>query len=299
MSEFILNTPVAFIIFNRPETTQKVFNEIRKAKPPVLLVIADGPRTNREGEAEKCTAARAVIQQVDWQCQVIKNYSEVNLGCKMRVSSGIDWVFETVEEAIIMEDDIVPGPDFFRYMQELLQRYRNNNQVMMISGSNMQFGSKKVEHSYFFSRYCFIWGWGTWRRAWKHYDVNMGKWPELKDTDWLFSILNKKGPSSQWKNYFDRLFEGKIDTWDGQWMFACWLANGLSIHPNVNLITNIGFGNDATHTTGNSILSNMKAEELLFPLNHPCEVARNASIDNFIERILFSNSIFSRVHSAD
>src|SRR5665648_587346 len=169
MSNFQLKTPVAFIIFNRPETTRRVFAEIAKARPTKLLVIADGPRATHPDDAEKCAVVRAIIDGVDWDCEVLKNYSDVNLGCKRRVSSGLDWVFDTVEEAIILEDDCLPHPTFFRFCEEMLAKYRDDKRIAMISGDNFQFGKKRTEYSYYFSRYTHIWGWASWRRAWDNY----------------------------------------------------------------------------------------------------------------------------------
>ena len=152
------STPVAFIIFNRPDTTKRVFAEIAKARPPKLLVIADGPRADHPADVEKCAAVRAIIDGVDWDCEVLKNYSDVNLGCKRRVSSGLDWVFDTVEEAIILEDDCLPHPTFFRFCEEMLEKYRDDKRIAMISGDNLQFGRKRTGYSYYFSRYPHIWG---------------------------------------------------------------------------------------------------------------------------------------------
>src|SRR6185369_14461868 len=170
MADWALTTPVAFIIFNRPDTTEKVFAEIARARPPKLLVIADGPRAGRAGEADRCAATRAIIDRVDWDCKVLTNYSDVNLGCKNRVASGIDWVFEQVPEAIILEDDCLPDPTFFRFCEELLIRYREDERISQICGANFQFGRKRSNDSYYFSRYNHIWGWASWRRAWQHYD---------------------------------------------------------------------------------------------------------------------------------
>jgi hypothetical protein len=165
MADFQLTTPVAFLIFNRPDTTAKVFEAIRQAKPPKLLVVADGPRPDRPDDIEKCKAARGVVEQVDWDCEVLRNYSDVNLGCKKRVSSGLDWVFNTVEEEIILEDDCLPHPTFFRFCEELLDYYRHDERIMVISGDNFQFGRNCTEYSYYFSRYNHCWGWSTWRRS--------------------------------------------------------------------------------------------------------------------------------------
>jgi len=175
----MLRTPVVLIIFNRPPTTERVFAEIAKARPQKLFVVADGPRPERSGEAEKCAAARAVIDRVDWECEVLRNYAEVNLGCRQRPPTGISWVFEQVAEAIILKDDCVPHPTFFRFCEELLEKYREDERVMHISGSNFQPGYTRGPFSYYFSRFNPIWGWASWRRAWQHYDLNMKLWAEL------------------------------------------------------------------------------------------------------------------------
>jgi SAM-dependent methyltransferase len=261
-SSWILTTPVTLIIFNRPETTVKVFEAIRQAKPSKLLVIADGPRNDRPDDIENCQAARAIVEQVDWDCEVLRNYSEVNLGCRKRVVSGLDWVFEQVEEAIILEDDCLPHPTFFRYCQELLEKYRNEPRIMMISGDNFQFGRNQTEYSYYFSRYGHIWGWATWKRSWILHDDSMASWPKLRDTQWLTNILNNEKAVSFWSRNFQGVYDG-FNTWDYPWLFTLWSHHGLTILPNVNLISNIGFGYAGTHTqTSESPLSNMS----VFPL---------------------------------
>ncbi len=180
VSNSLIKTPVVVIIFKRTDTTEKVFEAIRLAKPPKLFVIADGPRADHPGEAEKCEAARAIIERVDWECEVLKNYSDTNLGCAKRVSSGLDWVFSNVEEAIILEDDCVPHLTFFPFCEELLEKYRYDTRIASISGQNVQFGRERTNYSYYFSRYNHCWGWATWRRAWQHFDFDMKLWPEIK-----------------------------------------------------------------------------------------------------------------------
>ncbi|WMW24311.1 hypothetical protein RE474_09415 [Methanolobus sediminis] len=288
MSDFHLRTPVAFIIFNRPETTKKVFAEIAKAKPPKLLVIADGPRANHPGEEEKCNAARSIINNVDWECEILTNYSDVNMGCKRRVSSGLNWVFDIVEEAIILEDDCLPHPTFFRFCDELLEKYRNDERIAMISGDNFQFGRKRTEYSYYFSRYPHIWGWASWRRSWKKYDVDMKIWPEIKKNNWLQDILENKKVVKHWTKKFDYVYDGKIDTWDTQWLFSRWINNELAILPNVNLISNIGFGPNAMHTKYKTRISEMDIEPTRFPILHPPYVIRDRIADNYTEKNDFS-----------
>lgn len=290
MADWQLNTPVVLIIFNRPDTTAKVFQAIRQAKPSQLLVIADGPRPEKLGEAEKCAATRAIIDRIDWDCEVLKNYSEINLGCEQRVSSGLDWVFQTVETAIILEDDCLPHPTFFRFCAELLAKYRDEPRVMAISGDNFQFDqNSETDKSYYFSRYPHCWGWATWRRAWQHYDVKMTQWPQVRQTDWLPNILPDVESVKYWSTIFEKVYSVGLNTWDYAWTFTCWMHRGLTILPNVNLVSNIGFGAEASHTKDvNSIFANMPVNEINFPLLHPTAIARNILADDFTEKIVFS-----------
>lgn len=280
-----LNTPVALIIFNRPATTRRVFDAIRHVRPQQLLVIADGPRLDRSGEGELCAAARAIVDEVDWPCDVQTNFAAVNLGCKGRVSSGLDWVFRSVEEAIILEDDCLPHPSFFRYCAELLDRYRNDERVMHIGGANFQFGRRHGVASYYFSRYAHVWGWACWRRAWQHYDVTLNRWPALKTE--ILSQFEKPAEAEFWGFVLDQVRQGKIDTWDYQWSLACMANRGLATVPNVNLVSNIGFGADATHTAEIGELANMLAEPLESPIVHPECVERVNEADARVQSIFF------------
>ena len=292
MKGFQLSTPVAFIIFNRPDMTARVFEAIRQAEPPQLLVIADGPRPDQPGDVEKCAAARSVVDQVDWPCEVLTNYSEVNLGCKRRVSSGLDWVFETVEEAIILEDDCLPHPSFFRFCEELLERYRDDERVAMISGDNFQFGRSCTAYSYYFSRYTHIWGWASWRRAWNNYDVDMELWPQIRDGNWLNDLLHDGKLVRYWTNIFERVYRGEIDTWDYQWAFVCLMHRGFTILPSVNLVSNIGFAMDATHTDSRSRLSALEICEMKFPLKHPPFLICDSQADKYtFDEFLYLNLV--------
>lgn len=283
-----LNTPVGFIIFNRPEVTRRTFEEIAKARPPKLLVIADGPRAARPGESEKCLAARAVIDQVDWDCEVLTNYSDVNLGLKRRISSGIDWVFENVEEAIILEDDCLPHPSFFRFCEDLLEKYRDDPRVMMISGNNFLPGRGEEAQSYFFSRYPHIWGWATWRRAWRHYDVEMKNWPALRDSSMILDALGDAAAAAYWRYTLENVALGYLNTWSYQWMVACWAQNGFSVTPCVNLVSNIGYGAEATNLKkGDEKGENLPIFEMKFPLRHPAYFVRNREADSFIGKHIF------------
>ena len=287
MDKFNLKTPVCLIIFKRPETTEKVFEAIREAKPPKLLVIANAPRPNKPEDIAKCAAAQAIINRVDWNCEVFRKYSDIHLNCREQVCSGLNWVFDLVEEAIILEDDCVPHPTFFRFCEELLERYRDNEQIMVIAGDNFQFGHNRQEYSYYFSRYNHTWGWATWRRAWRHYDNEMKLWPTVQDGNWLMNILQDSDAAIYWSNIFQSVYHG-FDTWDFPWTFANWIHHGLSILPNVNLVSNIGFGSDATHTKDQSKFANIPTEEITFPLQHPPCMIRNIEADDFTEKTMFS-----------
>jgi hypothetical protein len=291
-----LTTPIAFIVFNRPDTTAKVFEAIRQAQPPKLLIIADGARPDRIGEAEKCQQVREICDRVDWECEVLKNYSDLNLGCKKRVSSGLDWVFREVEEAIILEDDCVPEPTFFQFCQELLERYHYDNRIMAISGNNFQFGIKRTDHSYYFSSYCHAWGWATWRRAWQYFDVDMNLFPVIKNTNWLETILKNKRSIKYWQNNFERACNKQQSSiWDYQWQFACWTQNGLIVLPSVNLVSNIGFGEDSTNTKSKSLLTNMATGVLTFPIQHPNFLIRDIDADNFTEENFYSTGFINKI----
>ncbi|KAM3110492.1 glycosyltransferase family 2 protein [Phormidesmis sp. 146-33] len=289
-------TPVAFLIFNRPHTTARVFEAIRQAKPTQLLVVADGPRSNRAGEAEQCAAVRAIIDQVDWDCDVLKNYSDVNLGCKQRVATGLDWVFEQVEEAIILEDDCLPDSTFFPFCEALLDRYRDDLRIMTISGNNFQFGRRRTPHSYYFSCYPHIWGWATWRRAWQQYDLEMQQWETLRDDNWLNDWLGDKNAARYWTKMFQTFYENKIDTWDFAWIYSCWLQSGLTVLPHVNLVSNIGFDSVATHTRDvESAFANLPSTEMEFPLQHPPFMIRDRQADQFTEKTHFNPRLLSKI----
>lgn len=296
MSEFQLKTPVAFIIFNRPDTTERVFAEIAKAKPPKLLVVADGARVNCPGEAEKVAAVRAIIDRVDWDCEVLTNFSEVNLGCKVRVSSGIDWVFEQVGEAIILEDDCLPDTSFFRFCQEMLVRYRHDQRIGMISGDNFQFGRRYGVDSYYFSKYVHIWGWATWRDRWAgSYDVTMAKWPRVRDEGRLADMVGDRGEARYWGKIFERVYRGGIDTWDYQWVFANWVEGRANVMPSLNLISNIGFGPAATHTMEVGKLADIERKSMPFPLAHPTRVFKNLRADEFTDFLCFRVSLVRKI----
>ncbi|WP_036478222.1 hemolytic protein HlpA [Myxosarcina sp. GI1] len=290
-----MKTPVVLLIFNRPDTTEKVFEAVRQAKPPKLLVVADGARSDRPDEAEKCAAARTIIDRVDWDCEVLTDYSNLNLGCKLRVSTGLDWVFSQVEEAIILEDDCVPDPSFFRFCEELLDYYRSDRRIMAISGDNFQFGRRRTKYSYYYSRYNHCWGWATWGRAWEHYDIKMSLWQEIKEGNWLEYILGDTKAVNYWRKIFQLTYDEQINSWAYRWTFACWLQNGLTVLPEVNLVSNIGYATEGTHTVNKKdSMANLPRGEISFPLQHPPYIIRHAEADNFTQSKIFGKTFLVR-----
>jgi len=285
-----MRSPVLFLVFNRPETTRQVFQAIRLAKPPKLYIAADGPRVGREAEERACIEVRQIASAVDWPCEVKTLFRSSNLGCKHGVSSGVSWFFSHEPEGIILEDDVLPLPTFFDFCEELLERYRNDVRVSMVTGSNLVSNSFHVDESYFFSYYCNIWGWASWRRAWQHYDVAMTEWPSWRDAGGLAKISGGKWLfQSYWRKILDNVYDGKIDTWDYQWLFACWRVGGLTVMPAVNQIRNLGFGADATHTKDDAprLVLELQTQPLKFPLIHPEAVACNFGADDYIGSKVF------------
>lgn len=288
MSDFQLSTPVAFLIFNRPDTTARVFDAIRQARPPKLFVIADGPRSNRPDDIQKCSDTRSIIEQIDWPCEVFANYADTNLGCKKRVSSGLTWVFERVPEAIILEDDCLPHCTFFRYCEEMLNHFRENKSIAHISGANFQVKQLAPKYSYYYSQYPHVWGWASWRRAWKEYDVNMDLWKSSRNKERFLDKFTTIKEKSFWKWTWEEVAMNRIDTWDYQWMFACTAAGYTCVTPMVNFVQNIGFGNNATHTNEKNKAMMKKMEGISFPLTHPSNHMIDRTADIITSRLFFS-----------
>jgi len=269
MNKNNFKTPILFLIFNRPDTTQIVFNEIKKIKPSKLYVAADGPRQDNENDKINCLEVRNIIeQQIDWDCEVKKLFREKNLGCKIAVSSAINWFFENEEMGIILEDDCLPDKSFFYFCEELLNKYKNDERVMMISGLNYFNNKLEIEESYFFANYPIIWGWASWRRAWEKYKINMDNWEEFYRKDYLNYIYNNKRFVKFVQSLFDATIKNIIDTWDIQWYYSILINNGLCIIPKYNLVMNIGV--TGTHVTEKSKVHYMPIKEIdIHNIIHP------------------------------
>jgi hypothetical protein len=261
-----MRSPVLIIAFNRPETTRRVFAAVREAKPPRLYVAVDGPRPGRSGEAERCEEVKRIATSVDWPCEVMTLVRRENLGCRFGPSTAITWFFEHELEGIILEDDCLPSPSFFRYCDQLLESYREDQRVFLISGHNRRDTWKPERHDYFFSNYGGIWGWASWRRAWSHFDGDMADLDACAESGLFENLLGRRGGRARLAA-FRRVRARSQDAWDYQWGFARHKNSGLACVPSRNLIQNIGYGPDATHTL-ESPSKVVALHELQFPLRH-------------------------------
>jgi hypothetical protein len=263
-----IKTPIVFFIFRRPELTEQVFEYIRQSQPSTLFVVADGPRLHRPEDSELCEKTRNIIKQVDWKCKVLTDFSDVNLGCKNRIVSGLNWVFSQVDEAIILEDDCLPSASFFPFCETMLEYYRHDQRTMMISGTNSGLIPPDYPYSYYGSSLARVWGWATWKRAWSHFDLAMEHWPEFKKLGLIDTFCNDEFYKNYWIDELDKVYSGALDSWSYIWMYSYWKQHGLSIVPKYNLVSNLGFGVDSTHTSYLSGLENLPTQEIS-TIHHP------------------------------
>jgi hypothetical protein len=272
-----------------------VFSAIAKARPTRLLIVADGPRKGTADEAERCSEVRDIVGKVDWPCKVETNFATENLGCQERVISGLNWAFSCVEEAIILEDDCLPHPTFFPFCEELLARYRGDSRIAMISGDNFVERHVTQESSYFFSRMAHIWGWATWRPAWQLYDRHLQHWPEIKAANLLGEIFRSERIGAHWTRIFDSMYAGTgPNTWDYQWTYTILTNNTLAIAPRLNLVENIGFSGDGTHTAVANPNFQLKARGMEFPLRHPLAMIPSRSLDHRDQMLWLPGPLLSR-----
>lgn len=285
--------PVLLIIFNRPEKVSVLLKILREIKPEKIYVAADGPRENNPSDINKIKECKKLVDSIDWDCKINKNYSEKNLGLSERMESAIDWLFKNEEVGIIFEDDCVPHPDFFEFVNILLNYYKNNEEIMIISGSNFQDGKKRGDASYYFSRYGYIWGWATWKRAWLNYDKNLEHLPSFIENDSINELFGDPREQKQWIENFTNKYKDPYTkkerlTWATTWLFSMFNKKGIAIIPNVNLVQNIGFGDDSTHTRGRGKKHSIKSSGIQ-EIKHP----QNIIIDKQADTYLFKRNHLS------
>lgn len=278
MEDNRFSTPILFIIFNRPNTARAVFEEIRKIRPRQLFVAADGPRPFRADDIEKCQQTKDILKGIDWDCELKTFFRESNVGCGLNVAESISWFFSYVDKGIIMEDDIIPHPEFFPFCTQMLERYENDESVSAINGF---YGENLpcTDNSYFFRTDFSGWGWATWKRVWDKFDFFL--------RDYSLQELKKALHRNHFcrKECFDKIDQylltrkGKADSWD--WQFRLYLLkwNSFVLTPNLNMVKCIGYGDDSTHFKGRTAPTH--AVHPIFPLRHPekveCAAQKNDS----------------------
>lgn len=270
----MLNTPVLFIVFNRPDTTARVFEAIRQAKPKQLFVAADGPRPNKDGEKERCEIVRQIATKVDWDCELRTLFRSENRGCGRGPAEAITWFFENVEQGIILEDDCLPDQSFFWFCEELLEYYKYDERIMHITGNNFQFGEVIGVASYYSSIYTHNWGWATWKRAWAKFEYILKDVKIFTTSQSFYDLFSSDSERKFWQKSFSGLNGENYDVWDIQWQYCIQKNNGISLIPNKNLVSNIGFGQDATHTYDcDSLLSKISTSSISV-ITHLKEIER-------------------------
>lgn len=283
----MLETPILYIVFNRPDVTSQSFSMLAQIKPTRLYIAADGPRASRETDAKLCDEVKQITENITWPCTVKRLYQPVNLGCGKAVSNAITWFFEQEAQGIIIEDDIIPNESFFAFATEMLNKYRDDQSIMHINGCNFQSGVPRSDGSYYFSAFPHVWGWASWRRAWKHYDFNLSDLNYFYNLKKINTYFKPKHIQNHWLEIFFKMNRKWLDTWDYQWNYAIWNNAGKVITPNVNLIRNIGFGEAATHTTDtNSKFANLETQALQ-SIIHPSSLLINERAD--IETYIYCN----------
>ncbi len=288
-----MDTPVLLLVFNRLEPAERVLNKIKEARPEKLFISADGPRESVLGEKEKCEKLRTtLLQKVDWPCEVQTLFQDQNLGCGKGVSTGITWFFENVEKGIVLEDDCLPDASFFNYCEVLLDKYQDDKRIWSIQGVNHQDGMKRGKASYYFSFNNHVWGWASWSDRWDKYEFMI----EEADESIIKKYLANPEVDRYGLHYYKSVLTSldRIDTWDYQWLYTMWRNNGLAVIPNVNLVSNVGHSEGATHTTESDKFAN-KPTYNIGEIVHPEKIERDLEADAYdLKKMLNKPSLLRR-----
>ena len=291
-SPVFLKTAVLLLVFNRPSTTKLVFEKLRQIKPLRLYIASDGAREGHESEKVRVEEVRKITTSIDWPCQVKTLFRDKNLGCKKGVSSAITWFFEYEIQGIILEDDCLPHLDFFTFCEDLLERHINDERVLTITGNNFQNGNWRGDASYYFSKYNHCWGWATWKRAWEHYQGGIPFWSEWKNSNEWLKHTDDKIERRYWHDIFEKVQANKIDSWAYPWTASVWYKDGLTATSNVNLVSNIGFGEDATHTKSKKSKISKLPTSKIGKIRYPNKIERNIEADIYtFENVFKSRSL--------
>lgn len=290
-----LQTPVILVVFNRPNLLESLLLQIKLAKPKKLYVLADAPRSGNNADIALCEEVRKKIDNFDLGCEVIKRYLTTNIGCKKNIETGLNWIFEQEEAGIILEDDCLPNLDFFRFCEAMLLRYKDNPEIFSVTGNNFQNNKIHGNGSYYLSKYMHCWGWATWRRAWKFYDGNVSFWPAWKNSLKWDAIHSSSEESRYWLDIFESVYSKKIDSWAYPWLASSWYFGGNTITPNVNLVKNMGFGNNATNTQHKNGLEELRTFVLPQTIIHPFSLEPSYLADKYVFKTVFKMSFGKKI----
>lgn len=293
----VSDTPVLLLIFNRPDKVRELIASLEKIKPKKIYISADGPRSHIPSDKNNCEEARKIAINLSWECQIYTNFSNENLGCMSGPVKGISWFFSNEEMGIILEDDCIPTNSFFSFTTELLEKYKDNERVMHINGTSFitPEQANSCNSTYYFSAITFVWGWASWRRAWQHFDIKMSEIMETENKLIQNKIFIQNKHRRFWVNLFKHVKnKPQLGIWDAQWAFTVMSQNGINITPTKNLIENIGFGNDATHTTERFPHAS-KSYSFSTETVHPNNTAINRQLDEIIMDKVFYISFWGKI----
>ena len=277
------STPILLIIWRRTDTLSRLIQSLRPLSPSSLFIASDGPRRSHLEDADQVAAARSLVErEIDWPCSIKTLYSSTNHGCRDGPVRALNWFFDHVDEGIILEEDCIPHPDFLYYCATILDKYRDDTRVWCVCGNNFQSNQWRGDGSYYFSKIPLIWGWATWRRCWKAYDASLSNWPQFRESNLLDGSFADPLARSYWASKWELSHRDyEVDWWDYQWVYTCVANGGLCVHPNINLVNNIGTGPEATHTTGN-IIPTPLSQDRLDQINHPSFVLADPAADQYL-----------------
>lgn len=285
--------PVLFLTFNRPRQTRLALERILLAGPSKIYVHSDGPRAHIAGEAEKVEEVRTIIRtQIGDRVPVLTLFRSENMGLRAGVFDALNWFFDREPQGIVLEDDCVPDLTFFPFCAEILQRYADDEQVMHIGGSNLaEAHTAGLGTSFVFSRFTFVWGWASWRRAWQKMSLQLDGLDEFEQSGAIQNYLRNPMAQAYMLDKFRVTRSGKNNSWAYAWFYSVLKNKGLCVVPTLNLVQNVGIGSeDATHTTRSNDRAQLRARTLAFPLVFP----EHREPDPLLEQQFFYHSQKSR-----
>lgn len=281
------STPILILSFNRPESTRKLIESLRPLKPRKIYFAVDGPREGLNADLEKVSNTRAAQSEFNWPVELSTRFLDKNLGCKLAISSAIDWFFENEDLGIILEDDCIPTPEFLNFASNMLNKYRNIERIMQISGSSFFPEIANYDYNHYFSKLPVIWGWATWRRAWKNFEFNTISSAVDDPKKLIYDYYDNNLISKWFHRYYIESLSPKASAWSPHWIFSIIRNNGLTVMPMANMVRNIGMTDDSTHAFSKSFLEFDRFSIGQLPnLPDPIEIEANEKLDKLRFKVI-------------